>query len=586
MRRLLIVLTAALLSLGTCLPEAKGLLTNSAHARPALPAGLAKRSFAKPEMAARTPGQVIVKLKADRDITTAGLPDRVQQLVRASGIESEAKSIKPFIEAAPAGKLAEIVARRGLDRICVLKFDPATNIDSVIEKLEASGRVEYAEPNYLVKLGGQFIKQPVNDPDFLQQWGLSNPGFNVNGYGATPGDDIAAPAAWQITTGSPDVVIAVVDTGIDVTHPDLAQNIYSNAGPPPTTGFNVADDNSDVSDVVGHGTQMAGIIAAVSNNAIGIAGICQCKVLPVRFFAEPASDPSEVVGTVADAAKGIIYAIGAGASIINASWEVSQPSGASSSQMQALKEACNAANDADVLMVCIAGNDGFDNDDVAVYPGHYELPNQIVVAASDYNDNIWRTTTTIESGYGVQTVQLAAPGVSIISTQARGSCALCSQSQTPADWYTYGDGTSGSAAFVSAVAGLVKSQFPEASAQVMRRRILAGVNPTWGLQGLVSTGGRLNAYNALTVQLPITPPVLTKLKYKAGKQTLVLFGTEFQQGAHAIVGGTAYLVTTTPEGTSPLTASVPATAFPVGTSVPVMLRNPDGGISQTLTFSR
>ena len=578
-RRLLIVLTVAVLSLGACLFGA-----GRTHAN----LDLLETSHPSPvALSAKAPGQAIVKLKHPfADIGSSG-SDRVKaigRLVGSPAIESRILAVDSLIDSLPPGKLSPIISGRGLDRILVLRFDPATDVDSVVRELASSGAVEYAEPNYLVKVGGQ-IPEPANDPDFLEQWGLSNPGFNVNGFGATKGDDIAAGPAWQITTGSPNVVVAVVDTGIDVSHPDLAQNIFKNAGPPPTTGFNVADKDADVSDVLGHGTQMAGIIAAVSNNATGVAGICQCKILPVRFFTQTGTDGSEVVGTVADAAKGILYAIGAGANIINASWDVTASDG-EQNQMHALQEACMAANDADVLMVCIAGNDGYDNDNVAVFPGHYQLPNQIVVAASDYNDQIWRTISEVECGFGPMTVQLAAPGVSILSTQARGSCALCTASQNPPDWYTYSTGTSASAAFVSGVAALIKSQFPEANAQLMRNRILAGVDQTWGLSGYVSTGGRLNAYKALTVQLTITPPVLAAIKYKAGKQTLVLTGSEFQQDAQAVVNGVAYPTITAANWNSRVTASIPATAVPKGSSFPVLLRNPDGGTSQTLTLTR
>ncbi|HEY6331400.1 MAG TPA: S8 family serine peptidase [Blastocatellia bacterium] len=581
MSRLIVILTLAAMVAGACLSQTRTIGASSSHAAGARHSG---RTLAR-----AAAGQVIVKLRAGESSRPAFAADRVGRVLSAveeSGAPSVPSEVKPLVEADLGGKLSAIIARRGLDRVFVLKFDPSADTDSIITKLEASGRVEYAEPNYLVSVGGQTMPPPTNDPLVLQQWAISNPGFNVDGYGATKGDDIAATAAWQITMGSPNVVVAVVDTGVDVTHPDLATNIYTSAGPPPTTGFNVADNNSDVTDVLGHGTQMAGIIAAITNNSIGIAGTCQCKILPVRFFTQTGPDGTEIEGSVADAAKGILYAIQAGADIINASWDTMAGSGTPAHQMRALEDACIAANDADVLMVCIAGNDGFDNDDVAVYPGHYELPNQIVVAASDYNDQIWRTVTEVESGYGPQTVQLAAPGVFILSTQARGTCPLCTASQNPADWYTSLEGTSASAAFVSGVAALVKSQYPRANVQMMRARILQGVDQKPGLEGYVTTGGRLNAYNALTLQLPVIPPILTQIQYKAGKQELILDGTEFQQGAVAIIAGTSYTTTPMGNGVLRVSANVPASAFPVGVSVPVMIQNPDGGTSQPLNLTR
>jgi len=312
--------------------------------------------------------------------------------------------------------------------------------------------------------------------------------------------------------------------------------------------------------------------------------MCQSKVLPVRFFKKTGPNPSDIQGTVADAAKALVYSLAAGASIINASWTITVPD----SDLPALRDAVQATADAGALLVCIAGNEGVNNDTNIIYPNYYQMPNQIVVAASDFNDELWHAPglpQQINSGYGPATVQLAAPGVSVYTIQARGSCFLCTTSTDPGAWYGSVTGTSAAAAFVSGVAGLVKSRYPLDTGPVMKRRILQGVEIRNSLIGRVSTGGRLSALAALTVQLKITPPVLTRVKYKEGSQKLLIFGTEMQQGANILVGGTAY--PTSPRGDlSSLLARVPNTAFPPGVAVTLVLQNPDGGMSQALTITR
>lgn len=547
------------------------------------------------------PGQVIVKFKAIGD-------DRLES-ARISALLG-AKASEPLLNQTFNARLSDLASRHGLDRIFVLNFDSGADIGSIIAQLEASGQVEYAEPNYLIELGSscqygsQGEGQLPDDPRFPDQWALRNPGLTVEGFPATLCADIRALDAWKITTGSPDVIIAVTDTGVDIEHPDLAPNIYTNPREIPNNnidddgngfvddvhGYNVADRNGDVSDVVGHGTQVAGIISAVINNGIGISGVTQSKLMPVKFFRRTGSSPLSYEGTVADAARAIIYSIAAGATIINASWTtLLEPGLVPPEAARALKDAVEAANDAGILMVCIAGNEGFNNDINPVYPGRYQLPNQIVVAASDFNDQIWHPPDNpfeIKSGFGPHTVHLAAPGVSVLTTKARGDCAECSSSSNPDDWYTTMSGTSASAAFVSGAAALVKSRYPEANAYVIRRRILESVDVKEELRGLVVTSGRLNAAAALTIELPVNPPSLRKVKYKLGGQKLILFGEGFQRGAIALVGNSSYPTEPRSEDLSSLLARVPASALPEGVPVQIRVRNPDGGTSQPIVFTR
>lgn len=547
------------------------------------------------------PGEVIVKLKHDAQALRS--PDRRERLARIQTLAGDYhqlaadRTTEPLFSGAVNGKVAEIISGRGLDRVFVLKFDPSADLESIIDRLKSRGDVEYAEPNYLIK-PGTFTP---NDPSFAHQWSLLNQGQVVGGFVGTPNADIKAYVAWETTTGSPDVIVAVSDTGVDTTHPDLAANIYTNPGEisgngidddnngfvDDVHGYSVVDSSSNVNDVVGHGTLMAGIIAAEINNNVGIAGVTQSKILPVRFFARTGIDPQDFDATVADGARSFLYAIAAGASIINASWRTYlTPEDVPEEAALALQDAVSAANDAGVLLVCIAGNEGFNHDFSKIYPAAYQMPNQIVVAASDSNDEIWHPPFNpflINSGFGKNTVHLAAPGVAVLTTAARGDCALCTASENAADWYARADGTSISAALVSGVAALVKTKYPNDSAVLLKRRILAGVDVLDLLQPYLITGGRLNAVGALNAVITTSEPVLTSAQYKPGSEKLFLFGTGIEKGATAVVGSTGYPIKVKP---AKLLALVPQSAFPAGVAVEIRLRNPDGGESQPVTFTR
>jgi subtilisin family serine protease len=331
---------------------------------------------------------------------------------------------------------------------------------------------------------------------------------------------------------------------------------------------------------------MSGIIAAEINNGIGVAGVSQSKILPVRFFKQVGTFPGDYDATVADAARALIYSIAAGASIINASWRtLLSVDSVPEEYARALQEAVAATDDAGVLLVCIAGNEGYNNDFSKVYPGAYQMANEVVVAASDFNDEIWHFGYFIQSGFGPNTVTLAAPGVSVLTINARGKCQLCSDSTNPDDWYVRGDGTSLSAAYVSGVAALVKSKYPNDNALMIKQRLMKGVEVTPNLRDYVLTSGRLSALGALTarVEINITPPVLTEFNYKGGSEKLFVYGTGIQKGVRVIVGTTGYSTKRKGDG---YLARVPKSAFPGGIAVPIKLRNPDGGVSQPLTLTR
>ncbi|HSB08526.1 MAG TPA: S8 family serine peptidase [Blastocatellia bacterium] len=548
------------------------------------------------------PGELIVKLKVGApQLSMADETERLMTIARladGSGARAVDRPAEPLVNRDSDRRIGQMISNRGLDRVFVLKIDESADVSSIVSDLRSRGDVEYAEPNYLVTPDSVI----PDDPDFSQQWALLNNGVYIGEYVSTPNADIKAYQAWDITLGSPNVIVALTDTGVDQGHPDLAQSIYTNAHEIPGNGidddhngfiddvhgFNVADQNGDTSDVSGHGTQMAGVIAAGINNGIGISGVSQSKILPVKFYQRYGPFPEQYRATVADAAKALLYSVAAGASIINASWRtLLTPEDVPEEAAQALKDAVNVANDAGVLMVCTAGNDGFNLDYSNIYPASYRFPNQIVVAASDYNDEIWHppgNPFAILTGFGPNSVHLAAPGVSVLTTQAHGDCVLCSQDNDPAKWYTRGDGTSMSAAFVSGVAALVKSRYPDDSAVFIKQRIMNGAEVTESLRPYVVSGGRLSAMGALTSRVSIVAPVLDEVKYKSKK--LTVFGSGMQPGMFIVVGKTAYPGTAKSDDGTRFLAKVPKSEIPAGTPVTIKLRNPDGGESKAITFTR
>lgn len=348
--------------------------------------------------------------------------------------------------------------------------------------LEESGLVEYVEYDYKV----QTMSLPCNDLLFFKQWGLQNRGQIIQLIPGTPGIDINAAPAWEITRGDPEIIVAVLDTGIDVEHPELADQVWVNPGEIPDNG--VDDDyNGYIDDVSGfdflhhdgsvfdasdqdiHGTHVAGIIAAEANNWRGIAGVAPgVKVMALKFIGPEG-------GNVSDAIEAIEYARSQGARISNASWGGSEYS-------QALYDAIVESG---MLFVAACGNSGADAELNPEYPAAFDCNNIISVAALNNRGNLpsW-------SNYGVETVDLAAPGVGIISILELipGSTIL----------YGYISGTSQAAPFVSGVAALVYSENPGLSPVQVKTKIMEGVKPLPVLQNKTVSGGMLDAYGALS----------------------------------------------------------------------------------------
>lgn len=349
---------------------------------------------------------------------------------------------------------------------------------------EVNGRVSLDDPPNAYSaqdlLSRDGAGSQPNDPDFGQQWALNNQGQD----GGKQRADIDALEAWKTTRGSKDVVVAVLDSGVDYTHVDLRSNIWRRPDSIPAyyddelgqyndlIGYNGIDPLSDPMDDNGHGTHCAGIIGAEGDNDEGIAGInWQVQIMPLKFLGRGG------FGTTADAIKAINYAIdrkkaGVNLRVINASWGSTQNS-------KALRDAIAAAGDAGILFVAAAGNSGTDNDKRPHYPSNYDLPNVISVAATDRGDGL-----ASFSNFGVKTVHIAAPGRDIESTWLN-------------DTYRDASGTSMAAPHVAGAAALVLSKEPNLSVSQLREHLLESVDKLPNLAGKVASGGRLNAAKAL-----------------------------------------------------------------------------------------
>ena len=409
----------------------------------------------------------------------------------------------------------------------------------VLAGLSEHPDIAYIEPNYVIT-----VNKTPNDPLFAQQWGLKN---------ATVGNaDIAAAAAWDYATGARRSVVAVIDSGVDFNHPDLAGNIWTAprpftfsgaAGtvtcPAGTRGVNAIASNCVPLDDNGHGTHCAGIIGANGDNGAGAAGVnWAASILPVKFLNASGS------GTLADALRAIDAVVqikrqlGADGNVrvVSASWGF----GGSS---QALEAALASLQAADILFVAAAGNKAANNDAVGSYPANSTQPNVLSVGASDKNDVL-----AAFSNYGTK-VHLAAPGVGIVSTY-------------PGNRYALMSGTSMATPFVAGAAALLLSACTANTAAV-REHLLASLDVVPGLAGKTATGGRLNVYRAMrrcaapAATLTATPAARTIVAGTATTYTLLPGGTGGLGGAGTIaLTGVPAGVTATLAGPVTLGAAV------------------------------
>jgi subtilisin family serine protease len=363
----------------------------------------------------------------------------------------------------------------------------------VVSEYAALPEVEYAEPNEIIQVDppldahsirGRFISSgPLdgpNDPLLSEQWGLINTGQREGRADA----DIGARSAWEKTQGSRKVVVAVLDSGVDYTHPDLLNNMWHRPADVEMyvdpqlgliddyNGFSAVDNARDPMDENGHGTHCAGIVGAEGDNNLGITGVnWQVEIMPLKFMGRGG------FGTTKDAIESINYVIarkseGINIRVISASW-------GSRSKSKALEDVIRKAGEADILFVAAAGNDSEDADRTPHFPANYQLPNVVSVAALDRRDEL-----ASFSNYGAKNVHVAAPGKEILSTWLDGG-------------YEEHSGTSMATPFVAGVAALVLSAEPNLTVKELRERLINSVDKLDALRGKVVSGGRINAARAV-----------------------------------------------------------------------------------------
>ncbi len=354
------------------------------------------------------------------------------------------------------------------------------NADAIVAKYSSLPEVEYAEQNYEISLDS--VDNPIlpHDPQFNDQWALANSGQR----GGKQGADISATLAWSISTGTDNVVVAVLDSGVDYTHEDLASNMWVRpASMAPyqdnelgtiddVNGYNAIDSASDPMDDNGHGTHCAGIIGAEGENNLGIAGVnWKVQIMPLKFM------NAGGFGTTKDAIEAINYVIdrkkaGVNVRIISASWGSTQKS-------RALGEVIRKAYENDILFVAAAGNASTNNDRAPHYPSSYDVPNVVSVAAMDRHDQLAKF-----SNYGEKSVAIAAPGVEILSTWL-------------GNQYEEKSGTSMATPVVAGVAALILAESPRLSVDDLRKKLMDATDPIVALKGKTVSGGRINAAKAL-----------------------------------------------------------------------------------------
>ena len=361
----------------------------------------------------------------------------------------------------------------------VIEVAPPLTLEVQLQRLRASQLFEYAEPDHAVQL-----TYTPNDPALRngRLWSLDNTGLN----GATAGADIDALQAWDIQRDAGGVIVAVIDSGVRYTHQDLNANMWRNDAEVPGNsrdddhngyvddrfGINAITNSGNPADAHGHGTHVAGIIGAVGDNGVGVAGVAlRVQIMALRF------EDAQMRGMASDAIECIDYARRHGARIINASW-----ADAVDYNSSALWDAIASARDAGIIFVTAASNETKNNDDEPVYPGNFDLDNIVSVAATDWNDQL-----ALWSNYGYRTVDIAAPGQTIYSTWAAGDSS-----------YRELSGTSMATPHVVGACALVWARFPWLSYREVIDRVLRTTDPLPSLTGRVATGGRLNLHRALS----------------------------------------------------------------------------------------
>jgi subtilisin family serine protease len=367
------------------------------------------------------------------------------------------------------GEVVETTQELGIQLIEVEDVE----VEEAIAILEGNPQIEYAEPNFVVSISDTF----PNDPRFDELYALNNTGQT----GGIPDADLDSPEGWDLQTGSSDTVIGVIDTGVDYTHPELDDNMWTNPGETPDNGID-DDGNGFVDDYFGydfvngdgdpfddnnHGTHVSGTIAAEGNNGNGITGTAwDGQIMALKFL------DASGFGDTFSAIQAVEYATMMGADLTSNSW-------GGGGFSEGLAEAIAASGEEEMLFIAAAGNDSSDTDIFPHYPSSYDLDNVISVAATDDRDNLAGF-----SNFGSTTVDLGAPGVDILSS-------------IPGNGYALFNGTSMATPHVAGAVSLLLAEEPGLSAEEAKDLVLSSADPIAALEGRTVTGGRLNAFNSL-----------------------------------------------------------------------------------------
>jgi subtilisin family serine protease len=347
-----------------------------------------------------------------------------------------------FVPGTPAATIQADLAAAGTHLVksfpdggSLVALDQGVGGDAAQQRLRQDLEVVYIEPDGTFQAQVQAKSLIPDDPAFGLQWGLNDAG-NVG---------IDAPQAWNRTAGSSSIIVAVLDTGIDLSNPEFAGRIWTNPNPSSSDGYpgdvhgwNFVSNDANVQDDDGHGTHVSGIIAASGNNGIGVAGVdWNAQIMPLKVLDSNGSGSNDAMVAAID-------------------------------------------------FVTAAGNDGTNNDSTPFYPASYRLSNEIAVAAVDPSGDLPGF-----SDYGARTVDLAAPGLNILST-------------IPGGGYAYMSGTSMAAPYVSGVVSLVAGLHPSWNARQLVQQVLSTAKPLPGLAGKTVTGGIVDAARAVGVSHPGT----------------------------------------------------------------------------------
>lgn len=428
-----------------------------------------------------------------RDVRVAAGQWLIQLNSIAGSKAQQMQALQARINRAALGEV-KIQRQLGADGLFLVSAPVNWDAKQALDRFSRLAGYRFAEPDQVYELTSVF----PNDPYFSTQWGLHNTGQS----GGVVDADIDAPEAWDITTGGSEVVVGMIDTGISYTHPDLAANIWTNPFEIPgngiddegngyiddVRGWDFGDGDNNPMDSHGHGTHTAGTVAAVGNNGVGVSGVSwNSKLMPLKIMDS----------------TGTIYTSYAVSALYYAKWmrdhgvniRLTSNSWGGGGYSSSLYNAIAATASSGMLFIAAAGNGGTDqigdnNDNTPFYPASYNLDNIISVANLTRNNVL-----DISSNYGPVSVDLAAPGTSIISTYPGGSYATMS-------------GTSMAAPHVAGTAALAFSINPGATYQSVRSAILNSTDPVPALSGLVATGGRLNAYKLVAAMGSLPAPDL------------------------------------------------------------------------------